>query len=262
LGFSRGGLPLRRRLRAHPLQAGRNRPSASGCHTTGLVPLLRFCTAPTGCSALRVAGLLHPAADPGVRRVSGRSSHSSRSGGGSDLPRRRISYPSEGCSSPTAAPCRHGRCPLAVTASRTAFADRWTAGFEALLHRRVRCARPPLPVAVARASPGLGFPSRYFPSTSFRFPRPSTHRPRTGRRTEDPAARRWFAFPAWGRSPRRSRRPTKRTENPIPEPCFYPPSPCQGRRTGALRPTRGRPQCRIQEEEGTDTTRFRSPVAR
>lgn len=39
--------------------------------TANHVPPLRFLTALTACSTVRPAGLLHPAADPGVRRVSG-----------------------------------------------------------------------------------------------------------------------------------------------------------------------------------------------
>lgn len=83
--------------------------------------------------------------------------------------------------------------------------------FEALLHRRVRCARPPLPVAVARASPGLRSPSRYLPSTSFRFPFLPPHRPRTGedgRPDNSPVARlsrlgpKPETFPATGRGSR------------------------------------------------------------
>jgi hypothetical protein len=45
--------------------------SACLCHRAGPVPPSRFLTALMACSARSFAGLLHPAADPGVRRVSG-----------------------------------------------------------------------------------------------------------------------------------------------------------------------------------------------
>jgi hypothetical protein len=47
------------------------RTSACLCHRAGLVPPSRFLAALMACSARSFAGLLHPAADPGVRRVSG-----------------------------------------------------------------------------------------------------------------------------------------------------------------------------------------------
>jgi hypothetical protein len=60
-------IPLQR-----PLQADSRRPSASGLPHPGLVPPSWFRTTSTGSSAETGAGLLHPAADPGVRRVSRR----------------------------------------------------------------------------------------------------------------------------------------------------------------------------------------------
>jgi hypothetical protein len=124
---------------------------------------------------------LHPAADPGVRRVSGRISRSLRREGEADLSRRRASYPSEGCSSPTAAPCRHGRCLLAVTLADGRFRG----------HRRTRLrglapsSSPVRPSSVAGGGrpclPWAWFPFKVLPFT----PRSGfrgflTHRPRTG----------------------------------------------------------------------------------
>lgn len=216
----RPSVDISERVHSRPVETG---PRPMAATPPDLVPLLRFLTAPAACSALRVAGLLHPAADPGVRRVSGRTSHSLRSGGGADLSRRRVSHPSEGCSSPTAAPCRHGRCLLAVTPRMSRFRGPpgWP-GFEALLHRRVRYARPPLPVAVARASPGLGFPSRHFPSHLVPVSVEPSDTVRGRGRTEDPRSCRRLAFHVQGRSPGRSRRPTDLPENPIPEDLHLP----------------------------------------
>jgi len=45
-------------------------PSASGCKSRSPVPSSWFLTTSTAFSALQLAGLLHPAADPGVRLVS------------------------------------------------------------------------------------------------------------------------------------------------------------------------------------------------
>jgi hypothetical protein len=49
--------------------------SARPCQGTGPVPPSRFLTVLMACSARSLAGLLHPAADPGVRLVSGFSLH-------------------------------------------------------------------------------------------------------------------------------------------------------------------------------------------
>jgi hypothetical protein len=49
----------------------RHRPSVERCHTPDPVPPSRFRTALTACSAVDVAGLLHPAAGHGVRRSCG-----------------------------------------------------------------------------------------------------------------------------------------------------------------------------------------------
>ena len=115
-----------------------------GCHPRSLVPSSWFLTTSTASSAVSSAGLLHPAANPGVHRVVTR-------GAGP--------YPSKN-SSPTAAPRHRGRCPLAVPT-----------GFEALLRRRVWCRRPPLPADDDPLLPGLRSPSRF---TSMR---PEIHLP-------------------------------------------------------------------------------------
>jgi hypothetical protein len=66
------------------------------------VPPAWFLTTSTASSAHRLAGLLRPAAGPGVRRVSGRSPP-------------RDGEPFEGFPSSTAVPRHRGRCPRAVT---------------------------------------------------------------------------------------------------------------------------------------------------
>jgi hypothetical protein len=47
-----------------------SRPSAFGCQSESPVPTAWYLTTSPGFSAQRLAGLLHPAADPGVRPVS------------------------------------------------------------------------------------------------------------------------------------------------------------------------------------------------
>jgi len=67
---------LRPLLRTSLVGVGHIRESASAhhCQMTGPVPPSRFLAALMVCSAGCLAGLLHPAADPGVRRVSSRLS--------------------------------------------------------------------------------------------------------------------------------------------------------------------------------------------
>jgi hypothetical protein len=205
---------------------------------------------------------LHPAADPGVRRVSGRDLPLLAEGGETDLPRRRGSYPSEVSSSPTAAPCHHGRCLLAVTEPATAFAVTGRPDFEALLHRRVRFDQPPLPVAVVRASPGLRSPSRCLPSTSFRYPCSPPHRPRTGEdgRPDDPPVARLSrlgpkpeTFPATGRG---CREPGSGTCHPSRR------RPARaGGRERSPRPVAAR-SAASRKGEGTDAACSAPPVAR
>ena len=129
-----------------------------GCHPRSLVPSSWFLTTSTASSAVSSAGLLHPAANPGVHRVVTR-------GAGP--------YPSKN-SSPTAAPRHRGRCPLAVPT-----------GFEALLRRRVWCRRPPLPADDDPLLPGLRSPSRF---TSMR---PEIHLPPPSPRQSAPP-KGWF----------------------------------------------------------------------
>jgi len=61
-----------RRTDARPLPAMDRgpKPSASGCQSRSPVPTAWFLTTSPGFSAQGLAGLLHPAADPGVRLVS------------------------------------------------------------------------------------------------------------------------------------------------------------------------------------------------
>lgn len=130
-----------------------------GFHPRSLVPSSWFLTTSTASSAVSSAGLLHPAANPGVHRVVTRDAGP---------------YPSKN-SSPTAAPRHRGRCPLAVPT-----------GFEALLRRRVWCRRPPLPADDDPLLPGLRSPSRF---TSMR---PEIHLPPPSPRRSAPP-KGWFA---------------------------------------------------------------------
>lgn len=65
-GFSPPSKPFTRPLP----NTGKPASSAHRCHTMGHVPPSWFLTTSTVCSAFTGAGLLHPATDPGVRRVS------------------------------------------------------------------------------------------------------------------------------------------------------------------------------------------------
>lgn len=56
----------------HSCDDGRSSLRPRGCHPRSPVPSSWFLTTSTASSAPRVAGLLHPAADPGVHRVSAR----------------------------------------------------------------------------------------------------------------------------------------------------------------------------------------------
>jgi hypothetical protein len=86
---------------ARPLP-GDESPIGAALPGAALVPSTWFPTTSTASSAHRLAGLLRPAAGPGVRRVSGR-----------DPPR--DAEPFEGFPSSTAVPRHRGRCPPAVT---------------------------------------------------------------------------------------------------------------------------------------------------
>jgi hypothetical protein len=85
------------------------------------VPPSWFLTTSTVSSATEVAGLLHPAADHGVRRVSrirGRRTASRETVGREALPATRF-IPLEESPSSAAVPCHHGRCLPAVTRPTT-----------------------------------------------------------------------------------------------------------------------------------------------
>jgi len=69
--------------RVHSRHGPRPASSAPGCQSGSPVPTTWYLTTSPVFSALRLAGLLHPAADPGVRRVSTRLAEASR-----DSPRR------------------------------------------------------------------------------------------------------------------------------------------------------------------------------
>jgi hypothetical protein len=83
-----------------------------GVHPRSPVPPSWFLTTSTVSSASRVAGLLHPAADPGVHRVSARGVPARRPRSSSASPRCRSNPPKK--SSPKAATRHRARCPLAV----------------------------------------------------------------------------------------------------------------------------------------------------
>jgi len=81
-----------RRTVARPLPARNrgSRPSAFGCQSESPVPTAWYLTTSPGFSALRLAGLLHPAADPGVRRVSHGPAEASRDPRDATTPRRML----------------------------------------------------------------------------------------------------------------------------------------------------------------------------
>ena len=112
----------------------------------------------------KVAGLLHPAADPGVHRVSARTC-----GSCPGRPRRCLalqSFPH----SPSRTHVTMGRCPPDVPACVPVWPG--AAAFRALLRASVRCRRTPLPTSEARCSPGLPV---------LELPRPPSARPRRPR---------------------------------------------------------------------------------
>ena len=88
------------RARPLPEQDFRPVPSASGCHSRSPVPSSWFRTTSTAFSARRLAGLLHPAADPGVRLVScpAETAHSPRR----YLPSKNVTHPPSALRSPGA----------------------------------------------------------------------------------------------------------------------------------------------------------------
>jgi hypothetical protein len=92
-------------------------PSGQGFHPPTPVPPAWSLTTSTACSAPKPAGLLRPASDLGVRRVSYLPSRASEEavGTGSGLPRSAV-IPFKGFPSSAAVPHHCGRCPLAVAA--------------------------------------------------------------------------------------------------------------------------------------------------
>ena len=113
----------------------------------------------------RLAGLLHPAADPRVRYVS-RTVSLDRVQGLPWSPQR-VSYPPKDISPPVAVLHRCSPCPLAVRGRsvrvpvircRMARAGEAGVGFEALLHRRVRTPCPSLPTNTKPILPWALFP--------------------------------------------------------------------------------------------------------
>jgi hypothetical protein len=162
-----------------PASSSRKRrtPSVRSLQGSEHVPSMPFLTTSTVCSTRPPAGLLHPAAGHGVRRVS--SSEARRVSSSSSAPFSRRHHPSklfprqqpcrvtaERCfcsgdvaaASASASLCFHrGLCLLAVRIVFRCSVRRYcypftarlrrTADLKALLHCRVRCCPPPLPAA-------------------------------------------------------------------------------------------------------------------
>jgi hypothetical protein len=154
------------------------------------VPPAWFRTTSAACSASKVAGLLHPAADPGVRRVSGHLARPTEAGrsGGCPSPRRRIalrriplagsrtvsprplppcrSNPTTGTGSgpPKRTPTPPSGAPTGIAADRTA--RKSPDDFGALLHRRVRNVEPPLPATRRPILPWVSSPSEVLRGTA------------------------------------------------------------------------------------------------
>jgi hypothetical protein len=140
-----------------------------GVATSVLVPPLPFLPASTVSSARPLAGLLHPAPDPGVRSVSGSCRGPSPPRGGAHQrrspPRNRASHPSELCSSSTAVPRHRGPC-LPVLRS-----DPHRSATEAATSRPSSAdesgiGHPALPPRPTRCSPGLRSPSGSSPNAA------------------------------------------------------------------------------------------------
>jgi hypothetical protein len=111
--------PLHRHHRERPLP--RNVPAAlrqTRCHPRPSCSARVVSHHLGGFLRSRFAGLLHPAADPGVHCVSHTPPVDHRSGSGTHACSSQCgSVPLEGLSPPTAAPRHRGRCPLAVAPS-------------------------------------------------------------------------------------------------------------------------------------------------
>jgi hypothetical protein len=126
------------------------RVSARPCQGSSPVPPSRFLTVLVVCSACCLAGLLHPAADPGVRRVSGRPSGSLRF---------RRGVPSSSALQPFEAFPLSAAVPLSRAPAFLPFAFRKSGRFDfkALLHGSSPPRQQVLPPTVARCFLGLFF---------------------------------------------------------------------------------------------------------
>jgi len=166
--------PLHRHPATRPLPREElPRASAPGSHPRSLVPSSWFCTTSTASSASQSAGLLHPAAGPGVRSVSALASPTGGRGR-SDFLTAQDSYPSKEPpnDSRTASPrplppCRSSSArPPARAAPLLGRPLRggWARGvdFEALLHHRVPASDRAIAGADHPVLPGLRSPSRSF----------------------------------------------------------------------------------------------------
>jgi len=166
--------PLHRLLATRPLPREELlRASASGSHPRSHVPSSWFHTTSTAFSASQSAGLLHPAAGPGVRGVSAVASPTEGRGRSGFLSAQ-DSHPSKEppCDSRTASPrplppCRSSpRFPRARPAPllgrRLHVGWARGVGFEALLHHRVPASVRAIAGAGEPVLPGLRSPSRSF----------------------------------------------------------------------------------------------------
>jgi len=126
------------------------RVSARPCQGSSPVPPSRFLTVLVVCSACCLAGLLHPAADPGVRRVSGRPAGSFRF---------REVVPSSSTLQPFEAFPLSAAVPLSRAPAFLPFAFRESGRFDckALLHGSSPPRQQVLPPVVARCFLGLFF---------------------------------------------------------------------------------------------------------
>jgi len=174
------------RVYSHPRRGfGERRPAAPSCSALVVSHHL------DGLLRAGSAGLLHPAAGSGVRRVSARSER------GVCTLRLGRSCPRDAfrtlrsLHSPTAAPCHHGRCPLGVEHLRsTPDAPRTTLGpapksGRAPLGRAFAPALPPAPVPTGPADGADGRGGRRAPSGAPRRP----GRTAVGRIPGDPTCR-------------------------------------------------------------------------
>jgi len=166
--------PLHRHLATRPLPREElPRASAPGSHPRSHVPSMWFCTTSTASSASQSAGLLHPAAGPGVSGVSAVASPTEGRGRSGFLTAQ-DSYPSKEPpnDSRTASPRPLPPCRSSARFSRARAAPllgrrlrgRGARGvdFEALLHHRVPESNRAIAGATEPVLPGLRSPSRSF----------------------------------------------------------------------------------------------------